>query len=113
VGGVPMTTSSPDTSGEWQHRPLTFEELTRYRSIIAGRQSGGHRIADWSDRDIAALLTTLDAATQRAEKAEAALREFVNAYTDIEGDLINGRTDLAYNAARAALLPTDNEGAAT
>jgi hypothetical protein len=42
-------------------KPLTPEEVDRYRLIIEGRK--GHiENRDWADRDIAALLATLDAA---------------------------------------------------
>ena len=88
-----MTTSSPDTSGEWRLRraelverwtgkgltPMTAFEMVgaverdAYNTIL---DSDDGRAADYDRRNLlnlaSHLLDALDAATQRAEKAEAA-----------------------------------------
>ena len=53
----------------WDIRPLTDEEVNRYRRIVAGRR-GHTEKRDWSDRDIAALIATLDECEGRVVQAQ-------------------------------------------
>jgi hypothetical protein len=110
---APMTTSSPDTSGEWRHE-----------ESMGPWPEAGHVCLECWQRwpcDATKLKVALDAATQRAEKAEAALDKIIAAYeaTTLEHDsyyesfievIVGVRYErwLRERDARAALLPTDN-----
>jgi len=81
-------------------------EVTERGREIATLRAENERLADELSGcnsgafDLIATIATLRAALDGLEEAA---REMAAAYTDIEGDLINDRTDLAYTALRAAL----------
>jgi hypothetical protein len=150
-----MTTSSLDTSGEWRHVELpkidyghagTFEARCGFCRDTWPCDAETMRLAldkerRMADTEVAALRDGLDAATQRAEKAEAALDGLREAIAGLQGVPFYANRPNEYmcpkcvtpwkcngphtpeerqaagesvdRAAVLALLPTDNEGAAT
>lgn len=71
--------------------PLSAEEEARYRKILAGRRDRNG--LDWTDRDIAALLATLDAARRGRDQERANRIEQVRRKRVTKAHLDAARTD--------------------